>query len=303
MRRFACCTSLLPIVCLAASLGVAAAADVEEHPAIESDIVYGHKDGLAMTMDAYRPTVPGNGAAVLFMVSGGWFSTWAPPEQALPLFQPYLDAGYTMFAVRHGSSPRYSIPEAIADVRRAVRFVRSRADDYAIDPDRLGVMGMSAGGHLALMLGTTGDDGTPGGDGVDRFPSRVASVVALVPPTDLRVAVWESPESLPAYRNFPALDLAMDKAAANSPLVNVSNDDAPSLVVMGGKDELVPPKHGQWIADAFEREKVRHKLIIVPDAGHGLEGNDNRAMVVREAVQWFNSCLRADSEAATTRQP
>jgi dipeptidyl aminopeptidase/acylaminoacyl peptidase len=117
-------------------------------------------------------------------------------------------------------------------------------------------------------------------------------VVALVPPTDLRVAVWESPESLPAYRNFPALDLAMDKAATSSPVTNVTADDAPSLVIMGGEDELVPPKHGEWIADAFERENVRHKLIIVPDAGHGLEGEENRRSVVREAVQWFDSCLK-----------
>lgn len=259
---------------------------------ITADVVYGHKDGLAMTLDVYHPAGQRNGAGILFMVSGGWFSSWAPPEQRMPLFQPYLDAGYTMFAVRHGSSPRYTIPEAIADVKQAVRFVRSQAAEHQVDPERLGVMGMSAGGHLALVLGTTGDDGQPNGDGLQRYSSRVAAVVSLVPPTDLRVAVWESPESLPAYRGFPALDLAMDKAAECSPLLHVTADDAPSLVVMGGKDELVPPKHGQWIADAFTREKVRHKLIIVPDAGHGLDGEENRRNVIRETVEWFDVCLR-----------
>lgn len=260
--------------------------------AIRSDVVYGHKDGLALTMDVYRPTGEPNGAGILFMVSGGWFSRWAPPEQALGLFQPYLDAGYTMFAVRHGSSPRYSIPEAIADVTRAVRFVRNKSDEFGVDADRLGVMGMSAGGHLSLVLGTTGDDGSASGDSLDRTSSRVAAVVALVPPTDLRVAVWESPESLPAYRNFPALELAMDKAAECSPLLHVTKDDAPSLVIMGGNDELVPPKHGEWISDAFEREQVRHKLIIMPNAGHGLEGDQNRRDVTRESVGWFDSYLR-----------
>jgi dipeptidyl aminopeptidase/acylaminoacyl peptidase len=269
----------------------ASAQDATSAPAITADVVYGHKDGLAMTLDVYQPADQGNGAGILFMVSGGWFSKWAPPEQTIPLFQPYLDAGYTMFAVRHGSSPRYSIPEAIADVKQAVRFVRSRAGQYQVDPDRLGATGMSAGGHLALVLGTTGDDGDPVGDGLKQYPSRVAAVVSLVPPTDLRVAVWESPESLPAYRNFPALDLAMDKAEECSPLVHVSEDDAPSLVIMGGNDELVPPKHGEWIADAFSREKVRHKLIIVPNAGHGLEGEANRRNVMREAVEWFDTCL------------
>ena len=293
-------TGVLIVLC-----GAVRAEELASPPAIEADVVYGHKDGLALTMDVYRPAGESNRAGILFMVSGGWFSRWSPPEQSLPLFQPYLDAGYTMFAVRHGSSPRYSIPEAIADVTQAVRFVRSEAHEYGLDPDRLGVMGMSAGGHLALVLGTTGDDGTESADGLDRYPSRVAAVVALVPPTDLRVAVWEAPESLPAYRNFPALDLAMDKAAAASPLVHVTTDDAPSLVIMGGKDELVPPKHGQWIADAMEREQVQHKLIIFPDAGHGLEGDENRRTLVQEAVQWFDSCLRkpVDTSAGTAGGP
>ena len=281
---------------LVAICAVVGADEPTSPPAIDRDVVYGHKDGLALTMDVYRPTTESNRAGILFMVSGGWFSRWSPPEQSLPLFQPYLDAGYTMFAVRHGSSPRYSIPEAISDVTRAVRFVRSEAHQYGVDPERLGVMGMSAGGHLALVLGTTGDDGSETAVDLDHYPSRVAAVVALVPPTDLRVAVWESPDSLPAYRNFPALELAMDKAESSSPLVHVTSDDAPSLVIMGGKDELVPPKHGQWIADAFEQEKVEHKLIILPNAGHGLEGNENRNTVTRESVAWFDNHIRKLSQ-------
>ena len=260
---------------------------------ISPDVVYGHKDGLALTMDIHEPTTKANGAGILFMVSGGWYSRWAPPENTKPLFKPYLDKGYRMFAVRHGSSPRYSIPEAVADVRRAVRFVRKHAKRFQVDADRLGVLGMSAGGHLSLMLGTTGDDGKgDAADDLERVSSRVAAVVSLVPPTDLRVCVWDAPESLPAYRNFPALNLEMEKAGPYSPLVHVTPDDAPALVIMGGKDELVPAKHGHWIDEAFEREKVKHKLIVFPDAGHGLEGTENRAMLVREAVAWFDECLK-----------
>jgi acetyl esterase/lipase len=253
---------------------------------IEPDIVYGHKDGLAMTMDLYRPIGSSNGGAVLFMVSGGWYSQWAPPEQLQPLLEPYREAGFHVFAVRHGSSPRYSIPEAISDVKQAVQHVRGNAAQFGIDPERLGVLGMSAGGHLSLMLGTTGDD-------QGKASTRVAAVVALVPPTDLRVAVWESPESLPAYRNFPALNLEMAKAGENSPVVHVTPDDAPALVIMGGKDELVPPRHGEWIAEAYEKQGVKHKLIVFPDAGHGLEGEENRTRLVSEAVDWFTQHLTA----------
>ncbi len=254
--------------------------------------MYGHKDGLALTMDVYYPEGDANGAAILFMVSGGWYSRWAPPEQTRAILKPYLDKGYTVMAVRHGSSPRYSIPEAVADVRRAVRYVRKNAEHLRIDADRLGVLGMSAGGHLSLMLGTTGDDGeSDSQDELNRVSSRVAAVVALVPPTDLRVAVWDAPESLPAYRNFPALNLPLPEAEQYSPLVHVTDDDAPSLVIMGGKDELVPAKHGHWIDDAFQKEGVKHKLIVFPDAGHGLEGDGNRATMIREAIGWFDQHL------------
>jgi acetyl esterase/lipase len=284
MKRIATFVSM--VLALLAGLPTLAAQSPETE--IEADIVYGHKDGLAMTMDWYRPAGQPNGAAVIFMVSGGWFSKWAPPENALPLFQPYLDQGFTVLSVRHGSSPRYSIPEAVADVTRAVRFIRSESDRFDVHPQRLGVLGMSAGGHLSLVLSTMGDDGNPAAtDPLERVSSRVQAAVALVPPTDLRVAVWEAPESLPAYRNFPALNLPMAEAERFSPVVHATKDDAPSLVIMGGRDELVPPRHGEWIAAAFEREGVDHKLIIFPDAGHGLEGEQNRSRMVKEAVGWF----------------
>jgi acetyl esterase/lipase len=285
------------IALVSLSVCVAAHAEDKVAPKIEPDVVYGHKDGLAMTFDVHRPEKEANGAAILFMVSGGWYSVWGPPEQLRPMFATFLDRGYTVLAVRHGSSPRYKIPEAVADVRRAVRYVRLNAEKLGIDPDRLGVMGMSAGGHLSLMLGTTGDDGdAKATDPVDRESSRVQAVVALVPPTDLRVAVWEAPESLPAYRNFPALDLPLDEAEKQSPLAQVTADDAPSLVMMGGKDDLVPPRHGEWIDAAFEKAGVERRLMILPDAGHNLFTPGNAGEVQRAMVEWFDKHLAEEPE-------
>ncbi len=279
-------TLILCCLCVAAK-GVTA-----ELPLLEADVVYGHKDGLAMTMDVYRPAEDANGAAILFMVSGGWYSRWSPPDQMRAFFLPYLDAGYTVIAVRHGSSPRYSIPEAVADVRQAVRYVRLNAERLGVDAERLGVMGMSAGGHLALMLGTTGDDGDASAeDELSRTSSRVAAVVALVPPTDLRVAVWESPESLPAYRQFPALDLEMPKAEQQSPVVHATKDDSPALIVMGGADDLVPPKHGEWMSEALKRADVDHELIVMPDAGHNLGGPQGILTAIKKSVNWFDQHL------------
>ena len=153
---------------------------------ITPDVVYGHKHGMALTMDVFQPD-GGNGVGVLFMVSGGWFSIWAPPEQTMGLFRPLLDKGFTVFAVRHGSSPKYVVPEVVEDVRRSVRFVRLHAKRLGVDPERLGVCGASAGGHLSLVLGTMSDAGDPEAkDEVLRVSDRVAAVVAYFPPTDLR---------------------------------------------------------------------------------------------------------------------
>lgn len=105
---------------------------------IDRDIVYGHKMGMALTFDVLQPA-KANGAAVLFMVSGGWISRWSPPEQTVTRFDDLLQQGFTVFAVRHGSSPVFKVPDAVEDVRRATRFIRANAGRWEIDADRLGV--------------------------------------------------------------------------------------------------------------------------------------------------------------------
>jgi acetyl esterase/lipase len=259
---------------------------------ITPDVVYGHKHGLAMTFDVFQPANASNGAGILFMVSGGWYSRWTPPEQMTGLFQPLLDRGFTVFAVRHGSSPKFSIPEAVSDVRRAVRFIRKHAGKYEVDPERLGVFGLSAGGHLSLMLGTAADQGkTNAPDPVERESSRVAAVVAVVAPTDLRIMVWDAPDHLPAYKRFPALDLEMDQAADNSPIVHVTDDDAPTLLIAGDQDELVPIAHSENILKAFQQKGVVAELLVIKGAGHGFQGEDQKK-AFDALADWFEKHLK-----------
>ena len=260
---------------------------------ITPDVVYGHKVGLAMTCDVFTPTDNANGAAVLFMVSGGWYSTWISPEQSQHMFRPLTSKGFTVFAVRHGSSPKFSIPEAIADVRRSVRFIRMNAERFKIDPNRIGVFGMSAGGHLSLMLGTASDEGQmEAKDPVERMSDRVNAVVAYVAPTDLRIMVTDAPDRLPAYQRFPALELDMKSAEACSPLVHVTADDPPTLLLAGTKDELVPVQHSRNIQTAFEQANVTSRLVEFPEAGHGFQGDDTK-QATEAMVAWFETHLAA----------
>src|SRR5208337_118017 len=129
----------------------------------------------------FTPKVNANGAAVVWVISGGWFSAHEAINPA-PV-EELLKRGYTVFAVVHGSQPRYTLPEIVADMNRAVRFIRYHAADYSIDPDRIGITGGSAGGHLSLMQGTAGDKGKPdASDPIDRTSSRVQAVACFFPP-------------------------------------------------------------------------------------------------------------------------
>lgn len=279
------------VLCLLPSISVFAG-EVEITP----DVVYGHKHGLAMTFDVFRPKEESNGAGVLFMVSGGWYSKWAPPEQTQHFFRSLTDKGFTVFAVRHGSSPKFSIPEAVYDVRRSVRFIRLNAGRFQVDPNRLGVYGMSAGGHLSLMLGTASDEGNPDSkDPVDKVSDRVAAVVAFVAPTDLRIMVTGAKDRLPAYKNFPALELDMKAAELHSPLVHVTADDAPTLLLAGDADELVPIQHSRNIQTAFEEKGVKSRLVELKGAGHGF-GGDDLAKALQEMVSWFETHLTEPAE-------
>jgi len=255
--------------------------EVVRQSSVTTDVVYGHKDGLALTLDVHRPAEP-NGAGVISIVSGGYQSSVEMGRLFAQLYPTLTAEGFTVFAVRHGSSPRYPLSEIVADTRRAVRFIRQHAREYGVDPDRIGVFGSSAGGQLALLLGTTADAGdSAAADTVLRESSRVAAVVAYFPPTDL--ARWATPQ---IRRAFAAMRLTDAEAAEYSPIRFVSAGDAPSLIVHGDADRIVPTVEGETMYAALTKAGVPASFLRIAGAGHGFEGADlaraNAAM-----VQWF----------------
>lgn len=265
-------------IALVTGLMSCAARPVEHPVVIVRDVVYGHKDGMALTLDAFRPTSSRNGAAVLVMISGGWVSRWTTPDSVAnrSMIRALTDRGYTVFAVRHGSSPRYKVPEAYDDVHRALAFVHARADDFDIDPERLGVFGYSAGGHLSLMLGLHGDDG-------DDPAGAVRAVVAFFPPVDLRGLAGPS-------QRFPALDFSPALEADVSPLLYATADDPPTLLMHGDADNLVPVDHSRRMHDALEAAGVETALVEFPGAGHGFRGADQDRSE-QLAIDWFERYL------------
>jgi len=267
--------------------------NADENVKIIPDVVYGHKFGMALTFDVFRPQGQPNGAGVLFMVSGGWHSRWTDPKNMLSRFQPLLDEGFTVFSVRHGSSPKFLIPEVVNDVRRSVRFIRLHAKDYGVNPDQLGVWGGSAGGHLSLVLGTTSDKGNPKAkDAVLQNSDRVAAVVAYYAPTDIREFV---DEKSPYYHNYPALQFDADLADDFSPVLHVTQDDPPTLLIHGDLDQLVPISHSEKILKQFQDHKVQAELLVIKNAAHGFKGEDN-TRASQAVVKWFKQHLLKKQE-------
>ncbi len=283
------------VTCAVAILANATAVKADAPYEITPDVVYGHKAGMALTFDVIRPK-KSNGAGVLFMMSGGWFSMWVPPEgfvspeapDGFKHFRQLVNTGYTLFIVRHGSAPQFKVPEAVADVRRATRFIRLNAEKFGVDPERIGVCGGSAGGHLSLMLGTAADDGASDAkDDVDRMSDRVAAVVAYFPPVDLRE--WVGPND-----KFPGLEFDPQLAESVSPLLQVTPDDAPTLLIHGDKDDLVKLDNSERILAAFEKEKVPCDLLVIEGAGHGFGGEQGKR-ASKALVDWFDKHLAADA--------
>lgn len=210
-----------------------------------SDVIYTKHDGVALTMDIFKPENP-NGAAVIKIVSGGWNSSHKGiGDGGWPKY------GYTTFVVVHGTQPRFHIDEIVADVQRAVRFVRANAEKYGIDPKKIGVTGGSAGGHLSLMLAVKGDVGdSKATDPVDRFSSEVAAVACFYPPTDF--INWakegDSHEGVgPLNNRAPAFGSKIETPEGKakmgrdlSPLTWVHKGQPPIYIVHGDADPTVP---------------------------------------------------------------
>ncbi len=284
------------------------------------DVIYARKFGTALTLDVFQPKTASNGLGVIAVVSGGWVSSHDginPPAMKL-----WTDRGYTVFAVVHGSQPKYTIPEIVADLNRAVRFVRSHAKDYAIDPDHLAIYGASAGGHLSLMQATAGGPGDPDAkDPVDRESSRVQAVACFFPPTDFLnygqpgeaaigqgiLAGFPAPfdfhEFDPKRKKFePITDPAQIREIAQkiSPIQHATSDDPPTLIIHGDADKLVPIQQAEIMVAKLKEVGVEAKLITKPGAVHGWPRMDQDLKTIAD---WFDDHLKPQANGETRPKP
>jgi acetyl esterase/lipase len=219
-----------------------------------------------------------------------------------------------VFGVMVGSQPRYTIPDEITDLKRAVRFIRYNAKEYKIDPEKIGITGSSSGGHLSLMIATANDSiNTRSADPVDKVSARVQAAAVFFPPTDFinyggpntsgkinqaglvfaRVAaafdfkVWN--DTTGTYVSITDTDKRLAIAKEISPINSVTPDDPPVMIVHGDKDMLVPKQQSESIIAKLKEANVPNNFIIKEGGGHGWKDMETEQKLF---VDWFNKYLK-----------
>lgn len=281
---------------------------------IQEEFVYGRKDGMGLTLVCIKPKIKANGKAIVSLQSGNWISSYNGVEINTTTTEQYLKKGYTVFTVMHGSQPRYAIPDAVSDIKRAVRYIRYHAAKFNIDPDHIGLTGISSGGHISLLVATADDKiNTTAADPVDRVSSRVQAVAVLFPPTDLlnwggtgfnfvnakqilsANKVWGAVEfrvyndKLNLYEEITDTTARSKIGKEISPVNLVSSDDPPVFILHGDSDPTVPLQQSQSIIAKFTEASVPNRFVIKKGGKHNpFDMNPEW----QEFVDWFDKYLK-----------
>ena len=267
---------------------------------VERNVPYGRVDGVSLTMDLYFPSnATGATSAVLYVHGGGWTKGSKSSGVGLDFIPELITRGTLVAAIDYRLAPEYKFPAQIEDVMCAVRFLRAHAADYNLDPDRIGAIGGSAGGHLVALLGTV-DTSAPfsqtsgGWNGVS---SLVQAVVDLFGPSDLQAMLQDAPSRQTAQQVFGTSDLNSAMLAQASPVTYISPDDPPFLILYGEKDRLVSPSQSQELYDKLQAAGVPATLVLIKNAGHGLAPTGGaiiptRAELVQRVADFFDAQLQ-----------
>ncbi len=266
--------TLLFALLLTALLTSAARTPAADLPYTQTkNIVYAETDGVGLVLDVFAPTGPSNGLGIVDVASGAWHSDRGKIEdhRRAKMYDIFCGKGYTVFAVRPGSITKFSLAEMAKNLRQGVRWVKEHAGEYKIDPDRLGIVGASAGGHLASLHAVTADDDT-----------RVKAAGVFFPPTDFldyngeKVDANTDLSKVGRIQRF-AFPLGEEPASASelvdrlkeiSPALLVTEKAPPFLIIHGDADPVVPMVQSEKLLAALKSAGVPAELIIKKGGAH-----------------------------------
>ncbi len=249
---------------------------IPQNVIFEPDIEYANPDNQHLQLDMARPKRGDGPFPAIVCIHGGGFRAGSRKGYDA-LCVRLAHEGYVAVTVSYRLAPKYQFPAAVHDVKEAVRWLRANAKQYHVDPERIGVMGGSAGGHLAQFLGVTADVKSFEGNGghLDKS-SRVSCVVNYYGPSDFTKSYGKSvdaAEVLPLWLGGN-LDNARHRHIVASPLNWITPHAAPSLCIHGTQDNYVAHEQAVWLVDRLKSAGVEADLLSLEGAGHGFSGAD-----------------------------
>ena len=226
---------------------------VPEGIEVKKDIVYRQVDSTSLQLDIYRQKHLKKAAPVLIFIHGGG---WSKGERSdyLPYLLDYAQKGYVTVTVSYRLSGVAHFPAAVDDVQSAVHWIRAHAEEYLIDPEKIALIGGSAGGHLAMMVGYGEDDPD----------EKVQAIVNLYGPTDLTTEYARNRGECLSFLGI-SFQERPDLYEAASPRTHISRDDPPTLIFHGTIDALVPVSQSDSLHQWLDRTGV-------PNEYHRLKG-------------------------------
>lgn len=259
------------------------------------DVVYTKAGDVELKLDIVRPAGEGEPLATVIVIHGGGWRG-GNKESNRRVLDLFAEKGFVAVSPQYRLVPKAIFPAQVHDLKAAVRWLKTNAGKYRIDPERIGAMGFSAGGHLAMMLGTTDNhDGLEGNLPPAGPNTKIRAVVNYFGPTDLDAA--DIPDvSKPLVDAFLGGPVAtkQKEVAQSSPLDLIGPEDAPILTFQGTKDPLVPHSQAIKLAEAMTEKGVRGRVTLFVGDGHGWEGIES---TFDEAAEFFEKNLQKnDSE-------
>ena len=260
------------------------------------DLTYQTVEGRDLKLDLARPAEGDGPFPAILVIHGG---AWRGGDKSAhrDLLDRFAGLGYVAVSPQYRFCPEFTFPAQVHDVKAAVRWLKGHADLYHLDPDRVGAMGFSAGGHLALLLGVTDADDGLEGDAPEGSPdTRVQAVVNYFGPTDLAAATT-STVTAPLIRDFLGGDVAEKRelAAQASPARFVTSDDPPILTFQGTKDPLVSYQQALILLDAMSKVGEAGRVELIAGGGHGNWGRRELERTIEQTVLFFDKHLKPGS--------
>ncbi len=242
----------------------------------EQNIEYSNPDNQHLQLNMARPKEGNAPFPVVLCIHGGGFRA-GTRDGYDGLIKQLAARGYVAVTVTYRLAPKYQFPAAVYDVKAAVRWLRANAKKYKINPDKIGVTGGSAGGHLAQFLGVTADYPAFEGDGGNpKQSSKVQCVVNVFGPSDFTQSYGKSVDAAEVLPLFLGGNLEQQRRRhiVSSPLYWVNPDTAPTLIIHGTKDPYVAYDQSVQLRDRMKTADVEVELLTIEGAGHGFQGED-----------------------------